>query len=208
MKLNAYFTDVLSGYSVHKDDMETLWEEIRVAYTAPGRHYHNLDHLDNMLGHLLAVRGEILRWDAIVLALCYHDIVYEALKTDNEAQSAALAGKRLRDLSLPGELIGAVHTLIMSTQVHALHAADDINLFTDADLSILGAEVDTYRQYAGDIRKEYAAVPDELYYPGRQRVLEHFLKMDHVFKTTVFREQYEQQARANLALELLELKKV
>ncbi|MNE99513.1 hypothetical protein D3C80_1982060 [compost metagenome] len=78
----------------------------------------------------------------------------------------------------------------------------DTNYFTDADLSILGQDWERYIQYAKDIRKEYTIYPDEQYYPGRTRVIQHFLDMPRLFKTEYFYLQFEEKARENLAKEL------
>lgn len=59
-----------------------------------------------------------------------------------------------------------------------------------------------YLQYAENIRKEYSIYPDALYQPGRRQVLQHFLAQEHIFKTPVFRERYEKQARENISKEL------
>jgi predicted metal-dependent HD superfamily phosphohydrolase len=39
----------------------------------------------------------------------------------------------------------------------------------DADLSILGKDLDTYLAYTKMIRKEYSIYPDFLYKPGRKK---------------------------------------
>ena len=53
-----------------------------------------------------------------------------------------------------------------------------------------------------NIRKEYAIYPDMLYNPGRKKVLQHFLTMDTIYKTAVYRDRYEQKAKENLQREL------
>ncbi|MDX2245424.1 MAG: hypothetical protein SF052_01505 [Bacteroidia bacterium] len=80
---------------------------------------------------------------------------------------------------------------------------NDTNLFTDADLSILGQKREIYHAYSTNVRKEYAIYPDILYNPGRKKVLQHFLAMEQIFKTPHFQEKYEAQARANLEEELM-----
>lgn len=91
--------------------------------------------------------------------------------------------------------------LILATKKH--EPADyETNLFTDADLSILGSDPGTYNRYLKNIRKEYAMYPDILYDPGRKKVLLHFLNMDQIFKTKEFSGQLEAQARKNLEAEL------
>lgn len=74
----------------------------------------------------------------------------------------------------------------------------EINLFTDADLSILGSVQSVYVNYAKQVRQEYSIYPDFMYRPGRQKVLNHFLQMKKIFKTDVFFNKYEAQARINL----------
>jgi predicted metal-dependent HD superfamily phosphohydrolase len=94
---------------------------------------------------------------------------------------------------------------ILATKAHVMSANHDSNLFTDADLSILGAPADEYMQYTGQIRKEYRYYPDLVYKPGRKKVLRHFLEMERIFKTDYFFAQYEKQARANIETELQRL---
>ena len=202
MKLKEHFTEALSPYEQEQRITALLWEEITIAYTSPGRYYHNLAHLEHMLEQLIPIKDKIQHWNIMVLALCYHDIVYEPLQNNNEAESAALAEKRLGRLAMHKNRIAETAAMIMATQKHEISPVADINLFTDADLSILGAAPDVYTRYATDIRKEYAVVPDLLYVPGRKKVLHHFLDMPFIFKTAFFREQYEAKARHNLRKEL------
>jgi predicted metal-dependent HD superfamily phosphohydrolase len=200
------FQDTLSHYT-DGATAEALWQELAQAYSSPNRHYHNLEHLENMYRQLLAVKIELSNWDAVILALGYHDAVYEALKKDNEAASAALAVARLRQIKAPEGLTDQVTVLILATKNHELHENPDANFFTDADLSILGADMDAYNAYALAVRKEYAVVPDALYLPGREKVLEHFLSMPQIFKTTFFRGRYEAAAWLNLQRELKALRR-
>jgi predicted metal-dependent HD superfamily phosphohydrolase len=92
--------------------------------------------------------------------------------------------------------------MILATKSHAASVNRDIDLFTDADLSVLGAAPETYAQYAAGVRKEYSMYPDLHYKPGRRKVLKHFLEMDRIFKTDEFFQLYEKQARENLLHEL------
>ena len=62
-----------------------------------------------------------------------------------------------------------------------------------------------YDTYCQQVRKEYSIYPDFLYKPGRKKVLEHFLNMERIFKTTYFFDLYEAQARENLRRELSSL---
>ena len=195
------FIETISHYEHEQRIIAPMWTEIETHYSGEHRHYHNLVHLQKMLEHLLAVKDQIHHWHEVVLALCYHDIIYESLQHNNEEESAALAEKRLSLLAMHHTSVKLIANLILATKKHELHEDNDVNFFTDADLSILGADAATYDQYAADIRKEYAAVPDVFYVSGRISVLNHFLKMPALFKTAHFTELLEAQARINLERE-------
>jgi predicted metal-dependent HD superfamily phosphohydrolase len=89
---------------------------------------------------------------------------------------------------------------------HAISNNADTNLFTDADLSVLGESRDQYEKYCFQVRREYAIYPDIVYKPGRKKVISHFLQMERIFKTTAFSDRYEKQARENLHWEPRRLK--
>lgn len=181
-----------------------LWEDIKEYYTEPQRYYHNLHHLDTLLQALQGVKSSLRAWDAIVLAIAYHDIIYDVSRHDNEERSAAHAAQQLGSI-VPAEVLQHCTALILATKSHEESSDSDIAYFTDADLSILGAPPEVYRRYCAAIRAEYSIYPDALYIPGRRNVLHHFLQMQQIFKTQEFVQQYEQAARANLAADLKDL---
>jgi predicted metal-dependent HD superfamily phosphohydrolase len=198
--IQEHFEDSLRK---HTDDRQIsiFWQELEVAYTKSSRHYHTLVHLDNLVGELLLVQMKIKNWDAIIFAIAYHDIVYNTLKKNNEEKSAKIAVERLTKLSIPEQTIKACEKLILATKAHEL-SDEETNFFTDADLSILGADEQSYKTYTRQIRLEYAMYPDLLYNTGRKKVLTHFLKMKTIYKTTDFINKYESSARVNLLNEL------
>lgn len=181
---------------------QTLWEEIEQAYGSKKRHYHNLAHLAHLYAQLLDIKPYLKDWDSALFALFYHDIVYQVHKTDNEEQSAALAVKRLQQMDASPQIANKCTALILATKTHLNSTDPDVNFFTDADLSVLGADWEAYADYAQKIRREYALYPDLLYIPGRKKVLKHFLDMERIYKTDFFFERYEKTARENLAREM------
>ena len=97
------------------DKVDELWNEIVQRYSEPHRHYHTLDHLDNMVAELIPVMNVIKDRSTTVMAIAYHDIVYDVLKQDNEEQSAELAYQRLTQLQLPEAQKEACKNLILAT---------------------------------------------------------------------------------------------
>lgn len=199
------FFDLCRKYSQDQELITRLWNEIEKNYSGSERHYHSLKHLSNMLGHLESCREFISAWDAVLFALYYHDIIYLASSKENEEQSASTAMNCLGKLNVAQPQLSLVNELILATKSHQSSSNNDINLFTDADLSILGSSHADYDEYAANVRKEYDIYPDLVYRPGRKKVLEHFLNMPAIFKTAFFAERLESKARENLSRELATL---
>ena len=199
------FKTQLASLTSDEQLVEQLWSEIKESYAASARHYHNLSHLDNLLAELLPLREEIRDWQTLLFSIAYHDVIYNVLHSDNEEKSAKLAYERLAQLPVTPARRDKCFSQIMATKKHGLADDADTNLFTDADLAILGTDSNTYHYYTQMIRKEYQIYPALIYKPGRRKVLQHFLQMTHIYKTDFFRNKYEEQARANLDRELQEL---
>lgn len=200
--LQPVWMQLAGAYSADEKLAVDLWHEIETAYSAPGRHYHNLDHIRHM--HLLAVEYQHLlkEPDAVLFAIFYHDIIYRPGRSTNEKKSADLAARRLRALSVPAEVTDIAVQQILATQHHQPSADPDTNYLLDMDLAVLGESPERYARYAAGIRKEFGMFPDIIYNSGRKKVLKHFLDMDTIFKTPAFRSVYEERARINLQAEL------
>ena len=182
-------------------------EELVRAYREPHRHYHTLDHIGDLLVSLDRHTDAGSDHEALTLAILFHDVVYDPRRQDNEQASASLAAKHLTGLSFPEELVTRVVRCILATR-HAHEALPredpDLALLLDLDLSILAAPREVYRAYALAVRREYAHVPDELYRPGRRRVLAGFLARDRIYRTERLGALWEETARGNLAAEIAE----
>lgn len=179
----------------------SLLAAIEASYAAPERHYHNLRHLDHLVGELESAREGISDWNLLMLAAAFHDVVYDTARQDNEEASAARAIDELRRFLIPTRL-QKLEEIILATKHHEHAAEADTDLFCDADLAILGASPERYDLYAAQIRQEYIRYPDELYHPGRAAVLQKLLGQPELFKTAVFHDRYDADARGNIRREL------
>ena len=205
MPRNA-FNNLLRKYTDDLSLITELWTEVEKAYTHKKRHYHTLGHLEHLLVQLSDVKQIVREWDAMLFSLFYHDIVYDVLRTDNEQKSAEFASKAMVRLAVDANIMALAEQTILATAKHEVSANEDVNIFTDADLSALGQPWELYSVYSKNIRKEYSIYPDLVYKPGRKKVLKHFLEMERIFKTGHFSKLYEEQARHNMRRELEMLK--
>jgi predicted metal-dependent HD superfamily phosphohydrolase len=143
--------------------------------------------------------------DAIVFAIAYHDMVYKVTRSDNELQSAEVMKLRLGSFEMGQARIDRIARHILATRSHEPTLDHDTAFLSDADLSVLGADPETYLAYAAAVRKEYRRFPDLLYRPGRRKVLRHFLDKPFIYQTSVFKDRWESTARRNLTNELRNL---
>lgn len=179
------------------------------AYSAPDRHYHTLEHLDEVFraaGRLSTITADP---GPLHLAVWFHDAVYDPRAKDNEPRSADLAVKLLGPVGVPASTLERVIRMIGAT---AHRPADpppgdrDTAVLLDADLAILGAPPERYARYAADIRREYDWVPEPDYRKGRAAVLEAFLARPRIYLNDLLFQESEERARANMTAELAGLR--
>jgi len=180
-----------------------LRDELVRAYAAPARHYHNLAHIEAMLGLMRSYENALSDPQSIEAAIWFHDVIYDTHRHDNEEKSAELAASQLSGL-LSSDRIALIASMIRATAGH--HVPDglddaqhrDCALFLDTDLSILGSTPDLFAVYEDAVRREYGWVPDALWCEGRRKVLQGFLDRPAIFASPQFRASHEAAARANL----------
>ena len=182
----------------------------RLTYQYRGRPYHNWVHVLAMLSLLRNHRHLVNDYRAMLVAIAFHDAVYDSKAKDNEARSADLADDWLSGVVSPA-FLAAVRSLVMVTMKHVVPAgvpetvAADMRLLIDLDLSILGSEPSAFAVYDRAVRQEYSWVPDDAWKTGRRAVLEGFISRPRIFLTDTMGERLEMQARANIRQALSEL---
>jgi predicted metal-dependent HD superfamily phosphohydrolase len=196
----------LHHFGVKQADAKAAFADLVEAYSRPDRFYHTLKHIEQVLNTIQRLQGQVHYLELVQLAAWFHDGVYDPKAQDNEVQSARSAGAVLRSLGVPVSAIATVQQLILTTKHHQAAIDDaDVQVLLDADLAILGANPDHYKEYAQAIRREYAWVPDATYRAKRKQVLEQFLQRDRIYFTALMFETAEQSARANLSAEVQRL---
>ncbi len=196
----------LTSFSKKEDIKEQMWEEIVYRYSGQHRHYHNLNHIAHLYSLLDKYTGKITNPAVIGFAILYHDVIYDTYSADNEEQSASFAEAHLRQLNVTTSLIDNVKTFIKATKDHTIPEGtslrNDLTLFLDLDMSILGAEEEMYKLYSEKIRQEYSKYPDNVYKEGRKVALQKILAAESIFSTNAFKEEMEQKARENINREV------
>ncbi|ETA71010.1 HD domain-containing protein [Actinospica robiniae] len=181
-------------------------EDLLARYAEPHRRYHTLKHLDEVLAIVAELSAEAQDADAVRLAAWFHDAIYtigSSSGVSNEEASARLAEQVLGELGIPAARTAETARLVRLTQAHKSEPGDrNAAVLCDADLAILGASPERYRQYALEVRQEYAEIPDEAFRRGRAEILRSLLEEPTLFRTAAARERYEEPARKNLTAEI------
>jgi predicted metal-dependent HD superfamily phosphohydrolase len=179
-----------------RQDLTLLGQLLR-SWAEPQRRYHTLQHLRECLHALDQWRHLARAPELLVLALWFHDAVYDPQAADNETRSADWARAALPALGLPAEGCRRVAELVLATRDH--QAADaDMGLLLDLDLAILAAGPERFAEYERQIREEYAFVPEEAFKTGRHRILSGFLGRPRLFVTEALHAAWDAAARRNL----------
>ena len=181
-----------------------LIASLRRRYDEPQRHYHTWAHIEALLGHYGRWVRYLHRPKPVLWALYWHDAIYDPQAKDNEEQSARLLEQEAAGHLSPDDIAFAA-TLIRATADHKLpdgltgRETEDLSLFLDLDLSILGAPQPVYDRYEQDIRAEYAFVPEETFRSVRAGILKGFLSRERLYFTDLAHAEWDETARANLA---------
>ena len=206
--LKEQWLALVRRYGADERIAEAWFAQLDKRYSAAGRHYHTLAHIEAILAAVEAHADTLADADAVRFAAWFHDAIYQPMRSDNELRSAQLAEKALSQLGFPASRLSAVRELILRTKNHTERLtgeSDDLAFFLDCDLAVLGADEAQYQRYAAQIRQEYRMFPDFLYNPGRVKVLQQFLAVPHLYRTPFFLSTFEAPARRNLAAELSNL---
>jgi len=184
---------------------EGLTRAAIAAYASPPRAYHSFTHVQEVLRHLTEVTAGP-GWShprEVFLAALFHDAVYVAGQSDNEAKSADLAVQAIETF-LPRAGLDAtlVRRLIELTAKHGKLKRDDLDeetrLFLDCDMAILAADPAGFDAYDAAIAQEYAHVPKLVFNFNRRRFLKHLLDAERIYLSDFFHQRLDARARENL----------
>jgi predicted metal-dependent HD superfamily phosphohydrolase len=157
------FRVVASQWQAAPIAVDAAYDDLVTRYREPHRRYHTFEHVTDVVARVHGTEVELAAW--------YHDVIYDATRSDNEARSADHAAHVLSGLGAPADVIAEVRRLILLTAGHEAEDPRGRDLIA-ADLAILTSERARYQQYVRDVRAEYAHVDDDAWRTGRAAVLE------------------------------------
>ena len=171
----------------------------RLHYAQPHRHYHGVEHLDELIE--LVRRHTPDLDESEQLALLFHDAVYVpgASRGENERLSALLMRATLPAFDLsPADLARAGR--IIDATAHAAPPPPEAARICDLDLWRLASPWEAFKQHALGIRDEYLHLhaDEAAFWTARNTFYRSMLSKPQIFATPHFREQFEVVARENM----------
>ncbi len=187
--------EFIAGDAILAVHVNAVYKMVENFYNQPHRVHHDLNHLEYCFATLDRIPGLIYDRGRVIMALFFHDLIYDPRATDNEDRSADI----FDSIFMPYiEASRIIRELIMATKTHELPARKSIQsaakAVLDCDLAILGSDDATYDVFERAIRREYDFVSENDYQQGRIAVLSKFLARPQIF----YIHGNEQQARSNL----------
>jgi predicted metal-dependent HD superfamily phosphohydrolase len=185
--------------------------EIITRYTELHRAYHTLIHPLKMFQ--AAEKAEADLTDAQILAIWFHDIVYDPRSKNNELASADLMHKLFEYETVwpfPSEkrrTLATAHKIILATAHHAIDQKvnKETGLVLDLDLAGLADPYEDYLLSTKQIRHEFKLLSAGDFIEGRMTFLTALLQRSDIYYTQYFRTKTE-YALLNVHNELKTLK--
>jgi len=179
--LNNLIRDYFENYSIDLKYFDILNEK----YSEPHRHYHNWNHINDMLVKLTAYyhKKDILCMPLhMLLAVLYHDAIYIPGQNDNEQKSIELFEEHAAELHLRGKTIAKVVELIEATKYVNIFQSiqkaasddnmhEDVKIFLETDLDSFSKNAYGMWQDSLSVFKEYQFIDFSIFKEGRIKIL-------------------------------------
>lgn len=201
----AWMTFAAGALALRESAAMAGWQMLQRMYAS--RPYHNLHHVQSMVGRLRATAFDGLSphsANIIEAAIWFHDCVYDvySAKGLNELQSAELARIFLLGAAarVDEAFIDGVQGCILATQHVAAPTGTAERIIVDLDLFELASERSQYIQNSRNIRAEFAHVDEPSWWKGRAAFLAGMLARERIFHTAQCT-PHEDAARQNMQAE-------
>lgn len=184
--------------------------ELRRRYAEPHRVHHGWDRIAGMMAAAEEVVGGIADRTAFILAVLFHNAIFDPRRPDGAAQNAAL----MRDMvgaSTPARTLARAEALIGALARQELPDTEDASLRGDAallldmDLAVLGSSPEHFDEFETAWRQEHAHLREDAYRAGRSAALQMLLWRERIYRTDRYYLALERRARANIERALARL---
>src|SRR6516165_1596771 len=100
-ELRQQWQELLQTWAVDTTLADRVFAEVCRHYAGPGRFYHTLEHVQNVLETVERLESFAHNPRAVKLAAWLHDVIHDSRAKDNEEKSADYAAKLCDKLAIP-----------------------------------------------------------------------------------------------------------
>lgn len=192
-------------------DEQTRREEVELlvsAWNMGGRSFHNAKYLSSVLEHLDSLEAAAIDPDMLRIAFAYRGAEKEVGWEDcgigcHPATVPQVCDvDRLLRLGVPPQTVERIHDLVDQLSEHSPKNNDlDAKIIIDADMAVMAAPPQRYRQLIEGLRNEVPFLNSEDFLKRRKRAIMRLLGRRYIFFSPVGR-RWDEIARENLEAEL------
>jgi len=164
--------NILEKYNINPNILEK--------YDEPHRFYHNWEHIEYML---IKASIKYTLTDELVLAIIFHDIIYDPKSKVNEEKSADLFYSYVKNKE--------IYNAILDTETHQKPSSELSKQLCELDIYNLYDNFDIFYENSYKIFKEYQFVDFNIYKEERNKFLQKYnvdptwIKAVNVFKPKI-----------------------
>lgn len=190
-------------------DAEWAGAYLEKQYRQPGRHYHDISHIEQCLEWLDLYADTLDDPDAVELAIWFHDACYLPTPVGHEERSAQLficmVGKGMDE-----ERRDRIVRMIGYTTHMAPPDSEEAALLVDIDMASFARPWHQYLVDTVHCRLERHWLSDLEFCEGQIGFIERMLARPSFYYSEVFKQHHEQTARDNMQrmIELLEKRRI
>lgn len=183
------------------------WRILTNYFEEESRHYHTFQHISELVELTEIHRHMIQNIPAVMLAIFFHDIVYNPKSSFNEDDSNDIFLQFVVECNScnVSKHSNLVFSMIDMTKRHVMSDDEynfDMKFFRDIDMAILGSDKVRYAEYAAQVRQEYMFVDFKTYCLKRSEFLESCLSSTSpLFCTELFLFEKGKRALSNIRWE-------
>nr|XP_034302316.1 uncharacterized protein LOC117681522 isoform X2 [Crassostrea gigas] len=144
-----WLSTAIDVLKISGDLPQKWWGVIEGRYSEKQRHYHTLRHLEEMFQHFDKYFKKLNQPELVVLAIFFHDIIYDPKANDNEEESAEVFSQFSKEAgNLEADKTDAVMKWILQTKSHSVkeNSDKDLQFFLDMDMAVLGRPSEVFFQ--------------------------------------------------------------
>lgn len=180
------------------DESNAVFLKIIEAYSQKHRFFHTIYHLEYIFNQFDKINYFNKN---VFFATFFHDFVYRIGYKFNEEHSAFILRSHIEKLGVNIEDIVVIEDYIKKTKYHNKSNDIHLNIFLDADISILASDSENFDLYCKNIRREYITVDYQIFYRSRYYFFNDLIKNGNIFHSKYF-SHLETKAQYNIEKEM------